>query len=521
MVQSAYDQHYYGGALMLGKAKKITALILCAASLSSLLISCANNEDEKKLIVNTENKEAGENEPVFEDYEFKDGTTFTILHIDPEGGDNYADRYIDSEARNGDPINDAVIDRNDAVEEKYNVEVVGRIQSIEEAVKAAKTGTVDFELIYNWGIRLAPPAVDGFFYDFSQIPYIDLTKSYWASAVQEELTVADKILVTTSDITMNRIAYADFIIFNKDLLDAFKVEYPYGLVDSNQWTVDEYLAMLLKCGQDVNGDSIMGVEDIYATTGMGPSFVTRASGIYSEALTKNEDGTYNIDFNIEKINAIYQKYRNLKQKYPTQLDFPGNEAYIEGRDISSYDNVWQAQRAIPFGEGHLAFDTTSFNYLADFRNFEDLNYGIAPIPKYEASQKQYYHYADKQAPMFAVIKQADMEKVGIIMEYMSYMSEKYLLPAFYEKTIKTKKLWDDRDAKICDIIRDSIVYSWTGVYYLTILDQSGKYWDPVDTIFDDMFAGGNIGSIYKKYSSAAQKSIDDIYDKVLELDVNK
>lgn len=504
------------------KSVQIISILLCTLMLAGTMASCANNESgNQPLVTKPINQEGNTNEPVFEDYEFKDSTTFTILRLDPDGGDNYADRYIDNEGRNGDPINDAVADRNEAVEEKYNVEIVARNAEIGEAVKAVKTGSVDFEVLYNWGCRLAKAATEGYFYDFKDIPYIDLTKSYWAPKVQEEMTIADKILVSTSDITMNRIAYSDFVIFNKKLLDKFGVEYPYALVDANEWTVDEYYAMVLKCGEDVNGDSIQDIEDIYGTTMSGVGFVTGTAGIAANALEKKEDGTYELSFDVEKINAIYRKYNNYKQRYPLQLNFPGNGEYIEGRDISSFDNLWQAQRAIPFGEGHLAFDGTSFNYLADLRYFDDLDYGIAPIPKYDKGQKDYYHYVDRQAPMLAVIKQADMDKVGIIMEYMSYMSEKYLLPAFYEKTIKTKKLWDDRDAKICDIIRDSTVYSWTGVYYLAITDQKGDYWDPVSTIMENMNAAGNIGSVLKRYQSAAQTSIDDFYDKIDALDVNK
>ena len=54
------------------------------------------------------------------------------------------------------------------------------------------------------------------------------------------------------------------------------------------------------------------------------------------------------------------------------------------------------------------------------------------------------------------MKNADMDKVGIILEYLTYQSEQYLLPAYYEKTIKTNQLWDDRDAVSADIIRDNV-----------------------------------------------------------------
>ena len=81
-------------------------------------------------------------------------------------------------------------------------------------------------MVYDWGIRQTTNAMDGYYYDFQQIPYIDLSQSYWAPSAQETLKIADKTLITTCDISMNRIGYAYFVIFNKGILDQFNVSIP-------------------------------------------------------------------------------------------------------------------------------------------------------------------------------------------------------------------------------------------------------------------------------------------------------
>ena len=151
-------------------------------------------------------------------------------------------------------------------------------------------------------------------------------------------------------------------------------------------------------------------------------------------------------------------------------------------------------------------------------------YGVVPNPKYTSAQTEYYHYIDGCAPMFAILKQAkDIDMVGTILEYMAYESENLLLPAFYEQTIKTKRMSDleGRDEAMLDIIRDSVHYNWTGLYYQSIKNAEGEGWDPVGTMLGEMLAAGNFSSVNKKYLSAAQKSIDDLYDTILALDVNK
>ena len=499
---------------------RIIALLLCASTSAVVFSACAKDDGPKKTVDPTVTKENNTKEPTFEDTSEYDGQKFTILqaHDGSNKAENFHDTYIACEERTGEPINDAVIDRNEKVFEKYGVTIEKRQGGAGDAATAAKSGTVDFEMVYDWGIRQTTNAMDGYYYDFQQIPYIDLTQSYWAPSAQETLKIADKTLITTCDISMNRIGYAYFVIFNKGILDQFKVEYPYSYIENNTWTVDNYLAIAQQCKSDVNGDTVMDEEDMF---GASPSISGLAgwAGCGGNGLVKNEDGTYSLNVYTDLLRNIYAKYNEdlaTNQAYPHEnLDF------LNGRDWSQYDNQWQANRVISFGENHFALDSTTMQYISELSAVKGLNYGIAPNPKINEDQEHYYHSIDTCAPMFAVMKNADMDKVGIILEYLTYQSEQYLLPAYYEKTIKTNQLWDDRDAVSADIIRDNVYYSWTGLYYLNIKNAEDDGWDPIGTMLGEMCASGNFASVYKKYADAAQTSIDKFYDKVLEIDVNK
>ena len=262
----------------------------------------------------------------------------------------------------------------------------------------------------------------------------------------------------------------------------------------------------------------MDEEDMF---GASPSIRGLAgwSGCSVNGLVKNDDGTYSLNVYTDLIRTIYANYNDRIANNPAYphdgLDF------LNGRDWSQYDNQWQANRVISFGENHFALDSTTMQYISELSAVKGLNYGIAPNPKYDSNQEHYYHSIDTCAPMFAVMKSADMDKVGIILEYLTYQSEQYLLPAYYEKTIKTNQLWDDRDAVSADIIRDNVYYSWTGLYYQNIKNADDDGWDPIETMLGEMCAAGRFASVYKKYSDAAQTSIDKFYDKMLEIDVNK
>lgn len=496
---------------------RVASAIICAAMLAVMMSSCADNENDKPTVVDPkQTEETPSDEPVFEEADYE-GKTFTILSPMDDAPD-FGDIYIDNEEHNGEPINDAVVDRNSMVEEKYKVDIVQRDEGTAQASIASKAGTVDFELVYDWGIRLVPHAVEGIYYDFLQMPCIDLSQDYWAPSAHDDLTIGGKMLITTNDISMNRIGYASFIAFNKNIFDQMQIEYPYGFVERNEWTVDKYYEILTQCGQD-NGDQIWDTEDRYGGS-IDVGSIARWGGVTIDLYTKNEDGTYHLNGVPEKLIQIYNKYEKSFATNPSicHLGWPD---WIEGRDISMYDSQFQAGRVISFAEDHLAMTGTSMSYIPEFSSMQS-QFGVVPNPKLESSQAEYYHFIDGCAPMFCVPKQAaDMDMVGIILEYMTYCSRQTLLPAYYEQTIKTKNMDDDRDNVMLDIVRDSVHYSWTGLYYQALKNDKGDGWDPMGTILSDMLAGGQFASVYKRYSAAAEKSMNDLYDQILELDVNK
>lgn len=503
--------------------KRISAVLLCAAMLTSALASCTNpEEDTGKIKVPSGTTNVEDDTPTFVDMKF-DGETFIILSPMDDASD-FGDHYIDNEEMTGEPINDAVVTRNTLVEEKYGVDIIQRNEGSGYALQASKSGTVDFELVYDWGIRLVPATMEGIYYDLKSVPNIDLDQDYWAPSTQDDLTIADKLLIWTCDISMNRIGYASFIVFNKALLDQFKLEYPYELVKKNEWTCDKYIEMFSEIAIDVNGDQMMGVEDIFGTHGFDAGDIAANSGLPTTFTTKNEDGSYNVNVYSEKLQQIYDKYAKTLSTNNSIADL-GWEDWIKGRDISKYDSQFQAGRVISFCEGHYAFSGTSMSYIPEFvAEAPDFQFGVVPSPKYEASQSGYYHYIDSCAPMFSIPKQAqDMEKVGAILEYLTYESKQHLLPAYYEQTIKTKCMSDPegRDEEMLDIVRGSVYYSWTGLYYLGIPDNKGGTWDPINTMYGSMMSAGNFKSVNNKYKAAAQKALDDFYDTILQMDLDK
>lgn len=477
--------------------KKLLCTFLAATFILSAMASCANNEEEQPKV--TQKRPTNSDDPaekVFEEADFNEDE-FKFLHYGDTATD-FHDQYIWSENFTGGAIGDAVIERNQLVEDLYNVVITAEeCGPIGEAVKRMQAGQCDFEVIYEWGIRTKGAALDGMLYDFHELEHIDLEASYWVPSAVEGLTVADRMYVATNMVTMNSISWAGIYFFNKMLMDKLGFDYPYDYVYSDTWTYDVVIEMVLDAEEDVNGDGEWTIEDQYG----GISGGSLLGGVCSATLIQNNgDGTYTVVPYTEGMVAQYGKYKDKLDS----IESLTHEQVLEGADISGFPSQFVAARFLSFGEDHQLFMEGSIDMTKEFVDMKS-DYGIVPTPVVNPGDK-FSSGVDYCAPMFSMpIQLEDPEMTAIVFEYMAYESERLLLPAYYETTIKTKRMEDTRDYDMLDIVRDNIGYSWTGIYM-----QGAE----LNELRGKMLSSGNFASVEKRYGAKCQAELDDMIEQI-------
>ena len=505
--------------------KRITpavCLIMTAAIMTGAICSCSKQNDDgapsgspSLLTVETE-----KNDPVFYDKTFE-GSQFIICSPMDDNTD-FGDNYIDNEDYTGDPVNDAVVSRNLAVEDKYDVEIIQRNAGTGYAAQATRSDTVDFDLVYDQGVRLIRTAIGGVYCDLTKLKNVDLSRDYWTPSTRDPLTVGGKILVASCDISMNRINYADVFIFNKQIIDESGIPYPYVNVENNDWTFDKLIEICTSVCTDKNGDGLWTTDDVYGIDELKAESVVIGSGLCKELTVRNLDGSYLLNVYTEQLTELYNRYVNSDVVSAT---VPSYADWTSDKDVSEYDSPRQARRVISFSEAHIAFLETTLREAEVFINgSSDLSFGVIPMPKYSASQKEYYHEIDPKAPMFAVPQLTpDPNKTGAVLEYMAYDSSERLLPAFFDKTLYSEHMSDAerRDEKMLRIVRDTGYYRWTSLYRRAIYDPTGATWDPCSKMLDEMLSTGEFASVQKKYEESALHSINNCYRLFLNLYENK
>ena len=112
-----------------------------------------------------------------------------------------------------------------------------------------------------------------------------------------------------------------------------------------------------------------------------------------------------------------------------------------------------------FTSDRLAFTFERIGTLAPPSMEADISYGIVPLPKLDASQTDYYAGChDKLFSIPTTVR--DEERVGAILEAMAYAGYKYILPAYCEKTLKTRLATDPDCGEMLNMIFEHQVISF-------------------------------------------------------------
>ncbi|MCL1792966.1 MAG: extracellular solute-binding protein [Oscillospiraceae bacterium] len=443
------------------KQKKYLCLCVCALI---LLASCSQNADGESKKEGATNAEAGETGETAADYldsiapgipvSDYGGYEFRVLTNDDETHTvPLHTRDIVAAEETGEPINDAVYKRNAEIEEKFNVIIaniaMGSGYTPADALKkAVLAGEDDYDLLVTYAPGAAQAAAAGHLLNWNTLPYIDMSKPWWFAGAAENLSVGNKIFISLSDLSISTLHYVYMVYFNKDLQKDFSVENLYDLVRNGAWTFDKISEVTKGVTLDLNGDGVMDDSDRYGAIISYAALNFFYAG--GNTLTVKDENNY------PYLNIATERAVNTFEK-----------AY----DICHADYVRFAPEWINENEMRDMFKNGQaflyFHSLSKIDSLRDMetDFGVLPYPKLDETQQKYTSYIDLHNPLMGVPSTvSELERTGAIIEELSYLSKKYLVPAYYDTTLKTKFARDEDSVEMLDIIRDGVVFDFGCVY---------------------------------------------------------
>ena len=407
-----------------------------------------------------------------------------------------SDLFVDD--IDGTVLNDAIYNRNSVITEKYGVKLEqiesGNITFRDSVGNRISTGDTTYQALYMGLADAAYAAQAGYLLDMTQIDNINLEGQWWTQSSNRSWSIGNRQYFATGAITTVDDRAIRTMYFNKDILSNLKLTTIYDLVDNNEWVYEKFFEYVEAAKVD-DGDGVPTLSDTFgvsAQTTFG-FMMTMASG---EMLTQKDAddlpvlvATDNVRF-IDVVTYLTEKIAH-------------NDGIYLGADQDIRDL---------FGNGQSLFWAEVLEHAQTMRQNYDLNFGIIPMPKYNAEQENYHQYTTGYCCTVVCFptttKDSALDVASFVVEAMAIESVETVTPAYYDICLKGRYIDDAESAAMLDIITTSVSSD-----YAEILS-----WGSFKTSVQDAISAGTpISSVIKANKTVTKKALDRSVEAFLKL----
>jgi hypothetical protein len=239
----------------------------------------------------------------------------------------------------------------------------------------------------------------------------------------------------------------------------------YDVVNSGDWTLDYQLSIAEKIYED-RGAAGKSEEDVFGfiTNGNQIGVDPYWSSCNLKIIDKTNDGWYSVVLDVERLSTAVDKIRALVNDCESSYSYPHTSGDSEQETIrQKFASSGAAMATLRLLEAESG----------DLRSMKEI-YGVLPMPKLD-KKDPYYSYAHDQLTAFGVpvLVAADEERfqrAGAVLNEMNYQSLLIVQPDYYELTLKTKYMNNEKAWKMLDLIVNCL-YIDAGVLYTKNLDS--------------------------------------------------
>ncbi len=405
---------------------------------------------------------------------------------------------IDIEEETGDLIDDALYARNRRIEERFAVEIVPIITNANDgsthvnAVKQSILASDDaFDLAATYVFTSGPLVTEGYYLNWLDMPYNDMSKPWWINGVNENFRVGDAMYTAVGDMCLSTLQLTYGLFYNRTKgLDYDLNETVYGKVFDGTWTIDSFMTIIADVYTDLNGDGTRDKDDFYGFVAENATNLDVYTFAFDIPIVSRDDRDLpQLVMNTEKTVAAIEKINTL------YWETPGS--YIPEGDYNLPITM--------FANGHALFTTTFLKQaFSSFREMTD-DYSILPYPKWDEKQENYMTGAmDNYSVLGIPITVTDIEMVSIITEALNIESYKTLYPTYYEQALQNKYARDAESIQMIDMLMQGRNFDFS-----TLFTSNMNY---ISTLFRDVVNSKalNFASQYTKIEKEALKGLEDV-----------
>ena len=410
----------------------------------------------------------------------------------------------------------AIFRRNEAIRQAYGVNVTneditkfgsssGSGAGFQKIYNEYMAGTSNYDAAMIGTYDVATLAYNGLLWDLGSLKYIDLTKDYWDQKANEDLAIAGKMFYTTGDISIVDNIYTHALLFNKDLINDYGLDNPYDLVNNNEWTLEKLGSLVKQVGEDVDQNGMYNEKDKYGLLTWNDPMLAVLASSGEKIASVNENGEIELTFYNERVVNLYDKFEDIVFDQAHAFNYQFDNQTGKG----SSQNVWDTNRDTIFNENRALFYFNALSVVERHRDSE-VDFGILPYPKLDASQESYGHNVSAYHTSFLCVPlmAQNPTRSSAVLELLAHYGKEYLTPAYYEKTLYGQYVRDEESTEMLDIIFATRVFD-VGIYY-----DIGTYRTQLTSLFTTR---NSISSIYETHRTTAESKIEALNESFSKL----
>ena len=449
-------------------ARKNAAILLALAMLLPTLASCSeskvNEADEAEntpvqssdvSAVNPEDVAEEEEVDPFADVNF-DGRTFYIdTSINSATVGVASSNYLIEgyEEMVGDQAPDAAFQRNlDVMNRlnvalKYNETDIGFGDVASHFRTLISSGDSTYQLIVNDVYGLTPLTAEGLFYTVDDGKNFDFTQGWWYNDFMTDVSFDTSLrFFLAGDYFIDQIRCTHCLIMNKDIYrdtigDPNDV---YNYVLEKTWTFDKFREIIDQCYRDLNGNGVFDKNDQYghiANDWWGPNIAWIISGDPG-FIDRDENGLPLLAVNNERSYELTEKLCGILHSDAAAVGLWDEQGTID---------AFTAGQALFIG--YLRLGSLESEQIRS----TDIDIAILPYPMLDELSGDYMTATHDTAELGSIpstVDPNDLDFISTVVEVLCRETNKQVLPAYYESSLKIKYTRDDTAAQMIDIIHD-------------------------------------------------------------------
>jgi len=452
------------------------------------------------------------------------GETINILGY--VGEFQYDSCQVSIEFATGDPVVDAFYKRNETISQLgLNIKRISPEDNddmINKFRNAVTTGTEDYQALVAPFYYCSSFITEGLLYDIKGLnnPYLHLENDWWDQNIMSDIAINDKVYFITGDALISDDESTYAMLFNKDMIaDNGDISYYimnetnngdiYDLVTSGKWTLDAMYSMIQMIVNPTTNYAYDDTsENIWGMVGQGADFVMFMEGMEQKMVVKGTDADGR---EVPVLRIAEDSNVNAFMSLCNVFYDEGHVAITDHYAVSIYE-----KREV-FAAGKALFMPDQMAYIGkDIIKNSDVNYGLLPMPKRDASQSDYatsvqvFHCAVISIPVTCVGQKLDATCYAL--EAMAFLGNKLVKTEYYERILQRKNLMDEESAQMLDLIFENKKYDMGAVFNFNAGDPGRG---PIYFYPTMLYVRGNTNvlSTYDKLSAIFQYGIDTFVNK--------